>query len=107
MVTMFGMSTKVGLAHFGEHRPAFLAGENALAQNCSPKTAHEIDQEVQAILSECYKKAQALLKHNRAVLNDMAHELIAKETLEGMALQGMLSGVRTLENTPVRKPVAL
>lgn len=71
MVCDYGMSD-LGTATYGQSN-----GEFAYSQN----TAQRIDDEVQKILTECYRKALAELTTNKEKLDMLAAALLDKETL--------------------------
>jgi cell division protease FtsH len=50
--------------------------------NVAPATKELVDTEVRKIIEECYKQALSVLRENRDRLNNLAHALLAKETLE-------------------------
>lgn len=82
MVCQWGMSEKVGLVVFkkGEPHP-FLGRELTEERDYSEATARKIDEEVQRIIEECYKKSQNILRENRQKLDQLAEELIRQESL--------------------------
>jgi cell division protease FtsH len=83
MVTMFGMSERVGLPCWA--RPAdgrFLPVEGALQRDCSEATAREIDEEVRRLLDEAYERARDLLVGHVEELERVARELLERETLD-------------------------
>ncbi len=82
MVCQWGMSKKVGLVVFkkGETHP-FLGRELTEDRDYSEATATIIDEEVRSILEECRLKAQTLLQENREKLDQLAQELLIRETL--------------------------
>jgi ATP-dependent metalloprotease FtsH len=68
MVCSYGMSEKLG--------PMVYDGGGH-----SPETARLIDIEIRAIIEDCHKKTLDLLAQNRKMLDTLAEELLAKETL--------------------------
>ncbi|WFR56776.1 ATP-dependent zinc metalloprotease FtsH [Anaerocolumna sp. AGMB13025] len=81
MVTQYGMSEKFGLMGLESIENRYLDGRAVL--NCGDATAAEIDQEVMALLKQCYQRAEALLADNREVLDRIAAFLVEKETITG------------------------
>jgi cell division protease FtsH len=92
MVTQYGMSEKFGLMGLESIENRYLDGRAVL--NCGDATAAEIDQEVMAILKECYQKAEALLADNREVLDRIAAFLVEKETITGKEFMGIFHEVK-------------
>ena len=84
MVTQFGMSDKFGLMALSTVQNEYLDSQSYL--DCAQTTAAEIDQEVQKLLSQCYEDAKKILTDNRALLDEVALYLLAKETITGNEL---------------------
>jgi cell division protease FtsH len=90
MVTVYGMSDKLGPRTFGRREElVFLGKELHEERNYSERTAQEIDDEVRSIISQAYDTAMNILTENKGKLNQVAKELIAKETLEGEELKAL------------------
>ncbi len=83
MVTMYGMSDKLGHLTFGKrHDQVFLGRDITEERNYSEDTAKVIDEEVKKIVDSCYEKAKEKLTANRDKLDLLANKLIEKETLD-------------------------
>ena len=82
IVTKYGFSEKIGLVNceIGEDE-VFLGRDYGHTKNYSDAVANSIDEEVRAIIDECYKKAKQLLEENKAVLEACAELLIEKERI--------------------------
>jgi len=91
MVKEFGMS-RLGRISFQERSgAAFLKGTaNESERNYSEQTAHEIDMEVRAILSEATTAVRELLRTRRAALEAIAQRLIEKEVMDRAELMQLL-----------------
>lgn len=76
MVSIFGMSEKVGNVSFYD-----MQNQNAFSKPFSEETAKLIDMESRAIIDIQYKRAQQLLKDKRKELNALAKLLLEKEVL--------------------------
>ncbi|MCX8109467.1 MAG: ATP-dependent zinc metalloprotease FtsH [Verrucomicrobiae bacterium] len=84
MVTMFGMSERIGLTHCAQRQAQFLpTAEGVFHRDCSEHTAREIDEEVRSLLDHAYAKAKEILTEHRDQLDRVAAELLARETLDG------------------------
>jgi len=82
MITEFGMSEELGPVTFkGEEDEVFLGKEIVTRPHYSDESAAAIDDEVFNIISGRYKKAKQILLKNKKILNDLANELLRKETL--------------------------
>ena len=79
MVGRWGMSSAIGpvtvLPPPNQESPFGL-------DNVAPATKELVDTEVRRIVEECYGQAVSTLRDNRDRLNNLAHALLARETLE-------------------------
>ncbi|CAI5756778.1 unnamed protein product [Candida verbasci] len=74
MVLRFGMSEKVGLVNYADTR-----SQDDLTKPFSDATSRKIDQEIQRIVSECYKTCKELLIEKSKEVELVAQELLKKE----------------------------
>jgi cell division protease FtsH len=81
MVTVYGMSEKIGQLSFAEDNRNFLGGPS-LTKPYSEETAKLIDDEVKRIIDESYIRAKDLISQKRDKLNSLAQELLEKEIVE-------------------------
>lgn len=89
MVTEWGMS-ELGFINLGdEDEPLFLGREIAQHKDYSEETAKRIDQEVDKILASCLDDARSILRTHRDQLDKLAHELVAKETLDDEEIRAL------------------
>ncbi len=72
MVCNYGMGSNLGQVIYGQSQGDFVY---------SQKTAERIDQDVQEIMDECYKRTMKLLTDNRDKLDLLAETLFEKETM--------------------------
>jgi cell division protease FtsH len=93
MVTEFGMSEKLGSVRYAGQQLQYLAGPPLEDSQLSPQTREAIDGEVKRIIGAQYERAQQLLVARRAVLNELATQLLAKETLDGAVVRQALTDV--------------
>jgi len=104
MVTVYGMSDKMGPRTFGKKEDMiFLGREISEQRDYSERTALLIDQEVNKLIEEAHDTAVKLLTENRDKLQHLAETLIAKETLEGAELEEAF-GVSQPQNESEKKP---
>lgn len=83
MVTVYGMSDKLGPMTFGDrHEMVFLGKELHEQKNYSDKVASKIDEEVKGIIDQSYKTAVDIVKKYSDKLKQIAERLIEKETIE-------------------------
>ncbi len=82
MVTKYGFSDKIGLVNCEiSEEEVFLGRDYGHTKNYSDAVASSIDEEVRAIIDECYGKAKQLLEENKAVLEACAELLLEKERI--------------------------
>jgi len=98
MVCEFGMS-KLGPRTFGrKDRQIFLGRDIAEMKDYSEETADKIDNEVEAIIDSCHKRAQEILSNNKESLHNIAKALKEKETLENHDLEEALKDLKGPES---------
>jgi len=103
MVTQYGMSERLGPRTYGRREElVFLGREVAEQKDYSEETAREIDEEVQAIIQHAYEVTRQILTENRAKLEQLAKELVAKETLEGEELNKLFD-----DPVPAEEPISV
>jgi len=82
MVTRFGMSEKIGpLVFEDESTEVFIGRDFGHTKNFSEAIASVIDNEIRAIVDECYAKVVQVLKDNREILVKISEALIVQERL--------------------------
>ena len=93
MVTRLGMSDALGTQVFGEaQHQVFLGRDYADHQDYSTETAKRIDDEVERIMREAHLRARRVLEEYRDRMVTMATVLLARETVEGAAVNALLDG---------------
>ena len=96
MVGTYGMSDKIGTVAFDAGSDEVFIGKSmGHTRPYSEKTAAEMDEEIRAIIDQCYDRARAILTERRAALEAVAQHLLQYETLDGAAFEALYS-----ENTP-------
>jgi len=92
MVTEYGMSDRLGLVSYERPvRPMFLPESYSSSKNYSEAKAAQIDEEVSRFVEEAHQRVRKILSQRRAVLDDLAHLLSQKESVQGEELRKMLS----------------
>jgi cell division protease FtsH len=94
MVTEFGMSDKLGSVRYAGQQLQYLGGSVEDNSQTSPKTRQVIDEEVQRLVTEQYKRAQELLAAHQPALKTLAQQLLKQETVSGSVVK------EALENSP-------
>lgn len=94
MVTKWGLSEKMGPLMYDEAEEEVFLGRSAgsAAKTISGSTATLIDEEVRAIIDECYATAQRLLEENRDKLEKMADALMLYETIDAKQIDEIMAG---------------
>ncbi|HEY0640207.1 MAG TPA: ATP-dependent zinc metalloprotease FtsH, partial [Pseudonocardiaceae bacterium] len=83
MVTEYGMSARLGAVRYGKDQgDPFLGRSMGHAADYSLEVAHEIDEEVRALIEAAHTEAWDILQTYRDVLDDLVAELVEKETLQ-------------------------
>jgi cell division protease FtsH len=81
-------------------RPASTAGGDAGGAGELPPSSEqlraELDREAEAILAQAQDRVQRVLRSNRGVISALADALVAEESVEGDALEGLLEKVQVV-----------
>jgi cell division protease FtsH len=105
MVMRFGMDEQLGHVSYDAGDHGFLGqpgSQTYLERRYSEETANRIDEAVKRIVDEMFARAIMILGDNRAVLENCARTLLAKETLTESELRGLtkdLKSAPTIANT--------
>jgi cell division protease FtsH len=95
MVTEYGMSARLGAVRYGQEQGDPFLGRSAGRQpDYSLEVAHEIDEEVRALIEAAHTEAWEILKTYRDVLDELVVELLEKETLHRRDLERIFSRVQ-------------
>jgi cell division protease FtsH len=90
MVTRYGMSRRMGPRTFGKREElVFLGRDISETRNYSDATALAIDEEISEIIARAHRTARELLMKHRTKVDEIAHRLIAEETLEADAFNAL------------------
>ena len=90
MITRYGMSDEFDMAAMETLNGRYLGGDPTLA--CSPDTQKEIDRKVVELIKTQHEKAKAILRENKAKLDELAAFLYQKETITGEQFMEILTG---------------
>ncbi len=94
MVTEYGMSARLGAVRYGrEQGDPFLGRSMGNQADYSLEVAHEIDEEVRALIEAAHTEAWDILNTYRDVLDDLVFELLEKETLTRKDLERIFDRV--------------
>ena len=81
MVTQWGMSKAIGNMYLGGDKEVFLGRDYGTTHSYSEDLGGIIDNEIKAILDNCYAEALKILQENRKVMDNMVKVLFEKETI--------------------------
>ncbi len=88
MVTVWGMSEKIGPLTFGKgNDEVFLGREISQHRDYSEATAQEIDAEVRSLVVGNYERAKQLILDHKDVLIAVAEALIERESIDAKELE--------------------
>lgn len=115
MVTEYGMSAKLGAVRYGQEQGDPFLGRSMGAQSdYSAEVASEIDDEVRRLIEAAHTEAWSILTQYRDTLDELATQLLEKETLTRKDLEAIFANVEKRprittfndfgERTPSDKP---
>ncbi len=82
MVTRYGFSKNIGMVNYdNDDDEVFIGRDLAHTRSYSESIANKIDDEVRAIIDECYAEAKRILVENMSILEACAKLLIQKERI--------------------------
>ncbi len=82
MITRYGFSDVIGMVNYdSDDDEVFIGRDLAHTRSYSENIANRIDDEVKAIIDDCYKEAKRVLTEYREVLEACANLLIEKERI--------------------------
>ncbi|MFW2512304.1 ATP-dependent zinc metalloprotease FtsH [Demequina sp. SO4-13] len=95
MVTEYGMSPEVGSVRLaGSSGEVFLGRDMGHGRDYSETLAAKVDSEVRQLMDNAMEEATKALQANRAVLDQLATELLEKETLNEIELAEIFTKVK-------------
>jgi cell division protease FtsH len=93
MVMEYGMSDELGPLTFGEREElVFLGRSLSEHRNYSEAVARKIDDEVRKFIAQAHERALDVMRTHRAVLDELARQLMQKETLNESEVDAILAG---------------
>ena len=105
MVVRFGMDAKLGQVIYEPEQPSMLTS-NGMSdfrpRRYSETTAAAIDAAIAALIALCYRRAQAILSRNLALLRESAAKLLSSETVSGRELAEIAGRVAAWKDEPER-----
>ena len=93
MITRYGFSTAIGMVNYdNDDDEVFIGRDLAHTRSYSESIANRIDDEVKAMIDECYDKAKKLLVENHDVLESCAKLLMEKERITREEFEALFEG---------------
>ncbi|MES1945442.1 ATP-dependent metalloprotease FtsH [Salinisphaera sp. PC39] len=93
MVTKWGLSDRMGpLAYGSDDDEVFLGKSVTQHKHISDETAHAIDEEIRAIVDDCYRRSKQILEDNMDKLHLMADALMKYETIDRKQIDEIMQG---------------
>jgi cell division protease FtsH len=93
MVTRFGMGATLGPVTYEREPSSFLGQAFPRERLYAEQTAREIDVTVRELVEAQFQRARGILAANRALVEESARTLLAKESLAGAELESLLARV--------------
>ncbi|MDI9510220.1 MAG: ATP-dependent zinc metalloprotease FtsH [Bacillota bacterium] len=82
MITRYGFSDAIGMVNYEQNEDEVFIGRDwGHTKSFSDNVANKIDEEVRAIIDECYAAAKRILTENKDILDACADLLIEKERI--------------------------
>lgn len=101
MVTEYGMSSDVGPIKLGQASgEVFMGRDMGHGRDYSEGLAEKIDNEVRKLIEQAHDEAWKVLNDNRKILDQLATELLEKETLDHNQLATIFEKVKKLPKRP-------
>src|SRR5690606_25243842 len=94
MITERGMGTKLRDQVFHEDNGGMVFDRMTRERPYSEETAREIDKEVEVLIKESSRRAEAVLRNNLDLLEELAKRLLKDETLEDEAVAEVLKDAK-------------
>ncbi|MHC4480459.1 MAG: ATP-dependent zinc metalloprotease FtsH [Planctomycetota bacterium] len=104
MVTQWGMSEKLGpISYSDEEQHVFLGNEITKGKRHSEQMALRIDEEMRAILMDCYERAERVCQEHKEELETIAEALLELETLSGEDVDSIFDGAKVADLVAERR----
>ena len=102
MITRYGFSEAIGMVNYDyDDDEVFIGRDLAHTRSYSENIANRIDDEVKAIIDDCYREAKRILTEYRDVLDACAELLIEKERITREEFEALFDTKEVLTGTEV------
>jgi cell division protease FtsH len=92
MVKRWGFSDKLGPQVYGEESGQPFMGYASPGSSFSNEIAHQIDEEIKAVIDRNYLRAEQILKDHLDILHKMAEALMKWETIDKHQIDELMAG---------------
>ena len=104
MVAVYGMSDAIGTVCFDSgHDEVFIGRTMSQGRSYSEAVAAKIDEEVQHVVGEAYRRCERILTENRAQLNAVGALLLKQETVNREEFLDIMEPDRKKPDAPVEE----
>jgi cell division protease FtsH len=101
MVTEYGMSSDIGSVKLGQSSgEMFLGRDMGHQRDYSERLAERVDGEVRALIEKAHDEAYEVITANREILDNLARELLEKETLDHNQIAEIFKDIKKLPERP-------
>ncbi len=101
MVTKYGMSEKLGPIAFGsEGHEVFLGKDYSNVRNYSESVAAQIDDEIESIIRDAYKRTEQILSEHIDKLHAVAQKLFESEKMSGEEFAEIMAETPVMADEP-------
>ncbi|EIC29766.1 MULTISPECIES: ATP-dependent zinc metalloprotease FtsH [Methylomicrobium] len=110
MVKRWGFSDKLGPQVYGEESGQPFMGYASPGSSFSNEIAHQIDEEIKAVIDRNYHRAEQILTEHVDILHQMAEALMKWETIDKRQIDDLMAGQEPrppLDDSDASGPTAL
>jgi cell division protease FtsH len=97
MVIKWGFSEKLGPLNYDKQDESYTHRSTSAEPMFSEETNRQIDQEVRAIINNCYQVSEKILSDNLDILHNMAEMLIKYETINAEQVEQLMRRQKPVE----------
>ena len=100
MVTEYGMTDAIGSVRLNSNQNEVFGREMSGGRDYSESVSEKVDSAVRELVEQAHDEAWKVLNDNRDVLDELARQLLERETLDHVALAEVFKNVRKLPRRP-------
>ena len=107
MVCEWGMSELGPLSYGEKSEPVFLGRDFQQRADYSGETAVQIDKQIERIVTEGYQRATQILTDHRDILEQIARDLLERESIDGQRVYDVIKERTGEDRTPKSRPIEI